>query len=61
MTKPKTEVGQEIIRFHQVVKNGSLEDLQQELGKDVEINAPGRNGETALMISIEAKDFQKMK
>jgi hypothetical protein len=61
LTEPKKEMTQEIIRFHQVVESGSLEELQQELEKGVDLNAPGQNGESALMIAIAAKDPEKMK
>ncbi len=57
----KQEVSEETSRFHQIVEHGSLEELQQQLKRNVAINAPGSNGKNALMIVIAAKDLAKMK
>ncbi|QDT97715.1 ankyrin repeat domain-containing protein [Gimesia aquarii] len=61
MSEPKKEVSQEVIQFHQIVKNGSLEELQEQLKTGIDVNTPGRNGENALMVAIVAKDSEKIK
>lgn len=61
VSEPNKEVSQEVVRFHQIVMNGSLNELQEQLKTGIDINAPGRNGENALMVAITAKDSEKMK
>ncbi|WP_197994962.1 ankyrin repeat domain-containing protein [Gimesia panareensis] len=57
MQKPKSGV----LEFHQTVRQGTLDDLRQSLKRGVDINAPGRGGETALMVALETKDLEKTK
>ncbi len=61
LSEPKKEVSPEIVHFHQVVKDGSLQDLQQLLKSGIDINAPGHNGENALMVAIAGKNSEKLK
>jgi len=61
MPRNEPVASKETADFHQVVENGSLDDLQAVLKTGVDTNAPGRNGTTALMIAISATDLEKMK
>ncbi len=56
----KREVKPEIKHFHQVVKAGSLAELQQALESGIDVNAVGERGLNALMIALKAKDPEKM-
>jgi hypothetical protein len=47
-------------RFHQIVEQGSLEELQTALRTNAPANAPGHCGITALMVAIDVKDLQKV-
>lgn len=48
-----------VLEFHQIVKQGTPDEIQQQLQSGVDINAPGHGGETALMVALEAKDLEK--
>ncbi|WP_417383940.1 ankyrin repeat domain-containing protein [Gimesia sp.] len=53
-------VSPETSRFHQVVKEGTLADLQQLLKSGIDVNAAGEGEINALMIAMELKDPEKM-
>ncbi|MEQ9070509.1 MAG: ankyrin repeat domain-containing protein, partial [Gimesia chilikensis] len=48
-----------VLEFHQIVKQGTPDEIRQQLQSGVDINAPGHVGETALMVALEAKDLEK--
>ncbi|QDT84689.1 Ankyrin repeats (3 copies) [Gimesia chilikensis] len=50
-----------VLEFHQIVKQGTPDEIRQQLQSGVDINAPGHIGETALMVALEAKDLEKTK
>jgi ankyrin repeat protein len=58
--KASHEVKQEVVEFHQVVENGSLDELKQALERGVDVNAPGHVDRTALMVAIAVKNVDKM-
>lgn len=47
--------------FHELVANGTFEELAVALKKDAAVNAPGHIGRTALMVAIDARDIDKLK
>ena len=61
MTQPQNLTREETVRFHQIVAEGTLQDLQAALKEGADPNAPGHVGRTALMLAMEAKDLDKAK
>lgn len=61
MPRRREQVSEETARFHQIVKSGALEELSAALEGGAAVNAPGRLGETALMVAINASDLRKTK
>jgi hypothetical protein len=61
MSHPRSDGSPATARFHHIVEKGTLEDLQAALEKGIDVDAPGRTGQTALMVAIAAKDLEKMK
>lgn len=50
---------EETVRFHRLVLEGSLEELQAALQNGADVNAPGHVGITALMLALESKNLEK--
>lgn len=61
MPRPANEVSEETSRFHRIVEQKDLSDLEAALNAGAQVNAPGRIGMTPLMLAIAAKDLEKMK
>jgi hypothetical protein len=60
MPRSTRSINLETARFHQTVEHGSLSELEAALKRGADVNAPGRNGSTALMVAIAARDLAKM-
>ena len=52
---------EETARFHSIVEQGDLAELQSALKNGAAVNAPGHIGRTALMLAIDLKDLDKAK
>ena len=52
-------VSAETAHFHGLIANGSVNDVVHALESGVDVNAPGRMGNTALMVAIEAQSIEK--
>lgn len=61
MSQPADRVSDEIVRFHRIVAEGDLEELQAALKSGVDVNAPGHVGMTSLMVALGSKDLAKTK
>lgn len=61
MLEANSQVSDATTHFHNVVENGSLDELRLLLNGGVATNAAGRRGTTALMLAIEANDLEKVK
>lgn len=61
MTRSDGHVSEETVRFHRIVAEGSLQEMQGALTNAAAVNAPGKVGVTALMLAIGSKDLEKTK
>lgn len=61
MSQSAGQVNGETVRFHQIVAEGKLEELQAALKNGAAVDAPGHVGRTALMLALGAKDLEKTK
>ena len=57
----KDGADKDVARFHQIVENGSMDELKQAIASGYDVNAPGHIERTALMVAITAKDLEKIK
>jgi len=53
-------VSPEVVQLHRVIVEGSIDDLAAVLRTGIDMNAPGRNGNTALMVAIDAHRIDKV-
>jgi hypothetical protein len=61
MSRSVGQPSEETARFHQIVTEGDLDELQTALKDGADANAPGHVGVTALMLALESKDLEKTK
>ncbi|HSG73495.1 MAG TPA: ankyrin repeat domain-containing protein, partial [Planctomycetaceae bacterium] len=61
MSRSAGQPSEETARFHRIVTEGDLDELQAALKNGVDVNAPGHVGATALMLALESKDLEKTK
>lgn len=61
MTRSAGQPSEETARFHRIVTEGDLDELQTALKNGADVNAPGHVGATALMMALESKDLEKTK
>jgi ankyrin repeat protein len=59
MSRPTNPVSDSTVRFHRIVEQNDLKELEAALKSGTDINAPGHIGLTALMLAIAAKDLEK--
>lgn len=50
----------ETFQLHRLIVEGSIHDLAAMIRTGVDVNAPGRNGNTALMVAIDAHRIDKV-
>lgn len=58
---PASPVSEQTARFHEIVQDGSFDELRAALEQGAPVNEPGRFGTTALIVAAEAKHLEKMK
>lgn len=61
MSRSGRRVSDEASRFHRIVEQGDLNDLEAALNDGAQVNAPGCNGTTPLMLAIAVKDLDKIR
>ena len=61
MSQSPTPVSEETARFHRIIEQGDVAELQLALKNGSPVNAAGRNGSTALLLAIASKDLEKVK
>src|SRR5207237_588293 len=61
MSRSIRHANDETARFHRVVTEGDLEELQAALQNGADVDAPGHVGMTALMLALGLKDLAKTK
>ncbi|MHB0961335.1 MAG: ankyrin repeat domain-containing protein [Pirellulaceae bacterium] len=61
MAQSADRVSDETVRFHRIVAEGDVKELEAALKNGVDVNAPGHVGMTALMLALAAKDLGKAK
>ncbi len=59
MSRPTRPISDSTVRFHRIVEQDNLKELEAALKNGTDINAPGHIGMTALMLAIAAKDLEK--